>query len=146
MNSKKLLLLTGLLFCSSVLFAQINTEKSLQLNPYIGMSTPQEDFKNFSKSGYVLGLSLDKYISSKFGLGIDFNYQSHGYKNSTDYSIISNPYSVSSNISGDWSSTNITLGPTYKFGTGKINTEIYAKGCISMVQSPSEEINLTGGT
>lgn len=146
MNTKRFLLFATFLFCTFMLFAQINTEKTIQINPYLGLSSPQGDFKNFAENGYVLGLSLDKYLSSKFGLGVDLNYQSNGYKNGTDFSIISNPYGVLSNVSGEWSSTNITFGPTYKFGNGKINAEIYTKAGISMVKSPSEEVTLTGGS
>ena len=141
---KKSFLLVFVLCINLIVFAQ--TKKIIEINPYVGLSSPQSDFKNLSDTGYSLGLSIDRYLSSKFALGLDLNYQSTGFKNGLDYSIIPNPYGVLSNVQGEWSSTNITFGPTYKLGNSKIETEIYAKAGVSMVKSPNERLIFTGAS
>ena len=137
MNLKKptiLLLLSLLISCFS--FAQTKEEKPLQLLPYIGLSTPLGDFKDYSDGGIAFGLSLDKYLSSNFALGIDLSFQSNAFKNPFDFSSISAPYSLREDKTGSWNATSFTFGPTYKIGNGSFYTEIFAKAGLLYLKNP----------
>ncbi len=137
MNLKKptiLLLLSLLISCFS--FAQTIEEKPLQLLPYIGLNTPLGDFKDYSDGGITFGLSLDKYLSNNFALGIDLSFQSNAFKNPFDFSSISAPYSLRENNNGSWNATSFTFGPTYKIGNGSFYTEIFAKAGLLYLKSP----------
>lgn len=128
-----------------VSFSQNNDEKQWQIVPYLGLSTTQSDFKDLSENGFVLGLSLDKYLSSKFALGLDINYQANDFKNSIDYSSIPSTFGVLSNDVNKWSTATISLGPTYKIGGEKFNLELFLKGGLSMVKVPAQSTTFSGG-
>lgn len=116
-------------------FSQIENEKPFQIIPYIGLSSPQGDFKDFADNGSVFGVTIDKYISNKFALGFDINFQSNGFKNPFDFSSISSPNSVVNSSDGKWNATTFTFGPTYKLGSSKFNAEIYSKFGLLYIKS-----------
>ncbi|MDC8001463.1 outer membrane beta-barrel protein [Aequorivita todarodis] len=137
MNIKKptfLLLLSLLISCFS--FSQTKEEKTLQLSPYVGINLPQDELKDFSKNGAVFGISIDKYLSKNFALGIDFNYQYNDFSNPFDFSSISVPYSILNTTNGKWNASAITFGPTYRLGTSKFNVDIYAKFGLLYLKTP----------
>jgi len=143
MKKRWLLLCITILLCSNNLLSQARASKTLQFLPYAGLSSPQGDFKKLSDNGSVFGLSIDKYLSSKFALGLDINYQLTAFKNKIDYSIIPSPSVVKTLENGTWSNATLTFGPTYSFGNQKFNTEIYTKAGVSFVKSPSSTTTLS---
>ncbi len=141
MNTKKTILLLLMFFSIYLSFSQIDNKKPFQIVPYVGLSSPQGDFKDFSDNGSVFGLSIDKYISSKFALGLDFNYQSNAFINPFNYSSIPSAYNVVNNDDGKWNTTSLTFGPTYKIGSKKFTAELYTKAGILYVKSPNANSN-----
>jgi hypothetical protein len=127
------------------LFAQSTDNKPLKISPYAGLSLPQGDFKDLNDNGSVFGLSVDKYLNSKFALGFDINFQSNDFKNPLDFSSLSSAFSVVNNDINKWKATSITFGPTYKIGKKKINTELYLKGGFSTIKVPSQSSTFSGG-
>ena len=143
MIGKRIVLITLLFMMSSIVFSQ---NKELQVKPYVGFSSPIGDFKNFSNNGFVFGFSMDKYLGKAFALGLDFNVQSNGFKNPYDFSVITNPYTVAETSSGNWSTSTITFGPTYRIGSTKFNAEIYSKAGMSYTKSPNYDAVLSDGS
>lgn len=128
-------LLLLMCFAQSVI-GQIDNKGGVKLKPYVGLSSPTGDLKDFAKSGSVFGVSIDKYISNKFALGLDLNFQSNDYSNPFNFSNIDSPFSVTETESGKWNTTAFTFGPTYRMGTSKLNAEIYSKLGLLYIKSP----------
>lgn len=146
MNKNLFVLQLFILFCFNQAFSQVDTTKKIQISPYLGISQPLGDFKDFAKSGTAFGISADKYLSKKFALGVDFNYQSNSFQTSYDFSGITNPFSIVESQNGNWSTSTLTFGPTYRIGIKKFNAEIYSKAGISYTQSPSYEAILSNSS
>lgn len=125
--------------------AQSVKDKSFQITPYVGFSSPSGNFKDFASNGFVAGLSMDKYLNSHFALGLDFNYQSNPFQSAYDFSGITNPFSISETQNGNWSTSTLTFGPTYKIGSKKFTAEAYSKAGISYTKSPSYDVTLSSG-
>lgn len=117
-------------------FSQINDNKPFQITPYLGLSSPSSGLKDFAESGSVFGISVDKYISSKFALGIDLNFQSNSFSSPFDFSGITSPYNVTESANGKWNATAFTFGPTYKLRASKFNAELYTKFGLLYIKSP----------
>lgn len=146
MNIKNYLLIAIVLLSNFLTFSQSVKDKSLQIAPYAGLSAPSGNLKSFSNTGFVAGLSIDNYLNSKFALGLDFNYQSNSFKSSYDFSGISSPYTILESQNGNWSTSTLTLGPTYKLGSKKFSAEIYSKAGVSYTKSPNYDAVLTSGS
>lgn len=129
-------------------FSQINDNKPFQITPYLGLSSPSSGLKDFAESGSVFGISVDKYISSKFALGIDLNFQSNSFSSPFDFSGITSPYSMTESANGKWNATAFTFGPTYKLGASKFNAELYTKFGLLYIKSPDARaiFNHSAGT
>ena len=136
MNKNLFVLQLFILFCFYQGLSQEVSPKAFQLAPYIGINLPQGELKDFSKNGAVFGISIDKYLSENFALGIDFNYQSNDFSNPFDFSNISAPYSILNATNGKWNTSTITVGPTYRWGSSKFNAEIFAKLGLLYLKTP----------
>lgn len=143
MFTKARILLLFALLLGYLCFSQTKSDKHWQIAPYFGLSSPFDDFENVSSRGSVYGLAIDKYLSSRFALGIDLNYQTTDFKNPFDFSSISDPISGLSNAENKWSTITMSFGPTYRFGSKKINAELYVKGGLSFLKSPLQESYIT---
>ncbi|MFD1061940.1 outer membrane beta-barrel protein [Winogradskyella litorisediminis] len=136
-----------ILFClqASNLYAQEKGSNPFNLSPYAGLSTPQSSFKNIADNGFGFGLAADKYVTKRLAFGLDFNYQTFAVKNPIDFNALPGSFAISENTDKNFTTTSITVGPTYKIGSGKFTTELYGKAGISFVNSPttSASINMT---
>jgi len=119
-------LLLLMCFAQSIL-GQIVNKEGVKLKPYVGLSMPSDNFKSFSKSGIVYGITIDKFLTDRFALGVDINTQSTNYSNPFDFSNITSPYTINDEVSGNWHTTAFTFGPTYQLGNSKFNAEFYSK-------------------
>lgn len=124
-------------------YSQESNNKQLQITPYAGISLPQGNFNDFSENGNTFGIAVDKYISNKFALGLDFNYQSNKFSNPFDYSAIATPAMLSMNTNKNWNVSSFLLGPTYKIGRNKFNVEFYTKAGISILKTPSQSTSFS---
>jgi len=143
MNTKAFIFNTLLLVLTYQLsFSQNTQSKGLELKPYAGISLPQGDFKEFSESGSVFGVAIDKYFGDRFALGFDINVQFNSFLNPFDFSGIPSSYNVTESNSGTWNATALTFGPTYKIGANKFSAEMYSKAGILYVKSPEYKATL----
>ena len=145
MIKKTYILLLIYFITSNISFAQEKVNELFQIQPYFGISSPQGDFKSFSENGFVFGLSADKYLSKKFALGLDFNMETNSFISPIRQTMLPSLIALAYVNNGDWKTTNITFGPTYKLGLGKFNAELYTKGGVSFVKSPSASTVITNG-
>ena len=138
MDKIHLLLKTLFIFCCCCfLHAQDTQNGNFELKPYGGVNLPQGNFKDFANNGFNAGIALYKYFGKRFGLGLDLNYQSFGFSyQSTLETLPLN--SVSQSAQNNWSTFSILAGPTYKIGSSKFNTEVYAKGGLLSITPPAQ--------
>ncbi len=135
-----------LLFQFGLLITYSQSNKNFNLTPYIGLNSPTRGLKDFSNDGFVSGLALDYYFGKKIGFGLDFNYQSNPFKSSYDFSVISSPFTVLETQKGNWSTSTLTFGPTYKIGSKKLSAEIYSKAGVSYTKSPNYDAVLSSSS
>jgi len=146
MNTRNCILVGLLLVFGGLLsYSQTEQGKTLEIKPYVGISVPTGDIKEFAKNGSVLGLSIDKYFSSKFALGLDINLQLSSFNNPFDFSSISNPYSISESNSGTLTINTIVIDYVARVGTVDCSYQITDDNGIVITGNYNGSFNILNG-
>ncbi len=146
MNTRNCILVGLLLVFGGLLsYSQTTQGKALEIKPYVGISVPTGDIKEFAENGSVLGLSIDKYFSSKFALGLDINLQLNSFNNPFDFSSISNPYSISESNSGTLTINTIVIDYVARVGTVDCSYQITDDNGIVITGNYNGSFNILNG-
>lgn len=106
-----------------------SSEKTFKLIPTFGVMTLKTDYENINSS-IDAGFALEKMLSSRFSLGLLFNYAKFEFNNSNSYVYSNYPYNNNYGYNGYYNNgyNNYGLNGYYNYYGQSIISEIFSIG------------------
>lgn len=106
----------------------------LQIAAFGGLSIPMGNYKEDigrAKNGYHAGMAIDKYFKgNKWGIGVDARFLNQDIRK-FDSVFFSNGYIATDYVNHpSFQHIGVSIGPSYKTGSGKLAMEVFLRGGI----------------